>query len=82
VSRLQRFQDEANRLAVRTDSQDATVSVVVLGTGEIEVHLHPGALRGVTESTLAAKITRTIGDAMWDLRTEYRLISRQILGNH
>jgi hypothetical protein len=80
VSKLRRFQDETDRLTVRAQSPDARVSVVVSGAGEIEVQLHSGAMLGTTESALAATINRTIGDALWSLRTEFRLIRRQILG--
>jgi hypothetical protein len=80
MSSLQRFQEEVRGISARAESPDATVSVVVSGDGDIQVNLHPGALRGVTDAGLAQKINRVIGDAMWELRTEYQATGRQILG--
>jgi DNA-binding protein YbaB len=80
MSRLRQFQEEANRLSVEAHSDDELISVVVHGTGEVEVHLRPGALRGTTEAAVAKKLNRAIGDAMWQLRLAYRETSRQTLG--
>jgi hypothetical protein len=80
VSRLSRFQEEVNRISVEAQSDDCLLSAVAHGTGEIEVHLRNGALRGQTEAELTRKLNRVIGDAMWQLRLAYRETSRQTLG--
>ncbi|WIM93749.1 YbaB/EbfC family nucleoid-associated protein [Actinoplanes oblitus] len=68
MGRLQQFEEEVSRFEARAESADGTVSVLIGGTGDIEVRLRPGALREVTEERLAAKITRAVGDAMWAKR--------------
>jgi DNA-binding protein YbaB len=77
---LSRFQQQAAQISASAESPDQLVGVTVSGTGDITVDLRAGALRDTTEKELAAKITRTLGDAMWELRTEYQATSRQILG--
>jgi DNA-binding protein YbaB len=78
---LDRFQAHANQLTARAESPDGMVTVVAMGSGEVEISLRPGALRDATEAALAAKITRTLGDAMWELRGQYRAASQSILGS-
>jgi DNA-binding protein YbaB len=79
MGRLQRFEEEVSRLSASAESPDGTVTVTVGGTGEIEIRLRPGALREVTEERLAAKITRAVSDAMWEMRLQYRQANEQIL---
>ncbi|WP_436531647.1 YbaB/EbfC family nucleoid-associated protein [Actinoplanes sp. HUAS TT8] len=77
---LRRLQEEADRLVGQAASADGRVTVTVTGSGEIEVRLGESALRDISANALAATISRTAGDAMWDLHTQYRQTSQRILG--
>ena len=80
MSALRRMQEQTNLIDVSATSDDGLITVRATGTGEIQVQLRDGALRGVREAELQRRINAVIDEAMWQLRIAYRQVSTHTLG--